>query len=815
MITDTIDVGIDLGTSNSVVAVAHGGKVDVVRNAVDDQITSSVVRFLKNGAVQVGRKSYEHHRLVGDGSTFARFKRGMGRQSDLGVSGSGHPVTPETLSAEVLKSLRSDAERFLGRPVDAAVVTVPAMFELVQCEATQRAAALAGISQTVLLQEPIAAGLAYGYDRELGDSYLLVYDYGSGTFDVTLLRVADGHLSVVDLDGDNFLGGSDWDRRISGLLSQRLTERGFDLWSPDDPAGAQFKARLDLFAEQEKIRLTQLASTEAYFDGELTDRRGTPIETSIPLSRAEYEHLIEADIERSIHIATRLLEKQSILKAAVAKVILVGGPTRTPLLRNMVTARMGIPIESSIDPMTVVAEGAATFAASQRRETSASTHRSAGAAGEQEITLEYRPTVDDEITHVGGRINGKGAEGWSVEVVRGDGGWASGRVPVQNGTFFTPLTLVRRQANTFRLTCFDATGRPIACRPDQFTVTHGLVVDAPPLARPLLVEVQDAEGEPQRHVMVPKGAALPVTKRETFRATLSVAPGSTDDALDINVYEGEFERIRLNRHVGTLRIDGTRISRPLPKGTEIELTVRVNENRAVTVRAYIPLLDLTLEEVLENKSLPREESGEIWQALALDEQRSRDLLDLAPADAARILALLPDFKRELSDAGNDPDHVARAARRAREISNEIDLVAKRHRWPLKVQEVNSSLEWVSWAADRYGDDVHLQRLRALRSEVQQAIGTGQISAANRIDRELWQLAHDVAWNSAAFWANHLQYLLQEVDNGQMRLPSHLVAQGRHSLQTQDWDLARDTCLTIWKTEGGASASPFSVGLQRV
>ena len=813
MSTDTIDVGIDLGTSNSTVAVAHDGKVDVVRNAVDDQITPSVVRYLKNGAVQVGRKPYEHHRLVGDGSTFARFKRGMGRQTDLGVSGSGHSVTPETLSAEVLKSLRSDAERFLGHPVDAAVVTVPAMFELVQCEATQRAAALAGISQTVLLQEPIAAGLAYGYDRELANSYLLVYDYGSGTFDVTLLRVAVGHLSVVDLDGDNFLGGSDWDRRISGLLAQRLTERGFDLWSPDDPAGAQFKARLDLFAEQEKIRLTQLASTEAYFDGELEDRRGTPIETSVPLSRAEYEHLIEADIERSIHIATRLLEKQSIPKAAVAKVILVGGPTRTPLLRNMVTARMGIPIESSIDPMTVVAEGAATFAASQRRETPASTHRSAGAAGEQEITLEYRPTVDDEITHVGGRINGNGAAGWSVEVVRGDGGWASGRVPVQNGTFFTPLTLVRRQANTFRLTCFDATGRPIACRPDQFTVTHGLVVDAPPLARPLLVEVQDAEGEPQRHVMVPKGAALPVTKRETFRATLSVAPGSTDDALDINVYEGEFERIRLNRHVGTLRIDGTRISRPLPKGTEIELTVRVNENRAVTVRAYIPLLDLTLEEVLENKSLPREEPGELWQAIVADEQRVRGVLDLAPADAARILALFPDFESELADAGDDPDLLARSARRAREISNEIDLVEERHRWPLKVKQVNSTLEWASWVVEQYGSEVHLQRLRALRSEAQQAIGTGQIGAANRANGELTRLAWDVAWESEDFWADQLQDLLQRADSGQMQHPPRLVSQGQQSLQTRDFDLMRDTCLEIWRTRNGAVASPYTIGIR--
>ena len=813
MSTDTIDVGIDLGTSNSVVAVAHDGKVDVVRNGVDDQITPSVVRYLKNGAVQVGRKSYEHHRLVGDGSTFARFKRGMGRQTDLGVSGSGHSVTPETLSAEVLKSLRSDAERFLGHPVDAAVVTVPAMFELVQCEATQRAAALAGISQTVLLQEPIAAGLAYGYDRELANSYLLVYDYGSGTFDVTLLRVADGHLSVVDLDGDNFLGGSDWDRRISGLLSQRLTERGFDLWSPDDPAGAQFKARLDLFAEQEKIRLTQAASTEAYFDGELTDRRGTPIETSIPLSRAEYEHLIEADIERSIHIATRLLEKQSIPKASVAKVILVGGPTRTPLLRNMVTARMGIPIESSIDPMTVVAEGAATFAASQRRETSASTHRSAGAAGEQEITLEYRPTVDDEITHVGGRINGKGAEGWSVEVVRGDGGWASGRVPVQNGTFFTPLTLVRRQANTFRLTCFDAAGRPIACRPDQFTITHGLVVDAPPLARPLLVEVQAADGEPESKIMVPKGTPLPVSRRERFTATRSVAPGSTDDVLDINVYEGEFKRPRLNRHVGTLRIAGTRISRPLPEGADIELTVRVSVSRAVTVRAFIPLLDLTLEEVLENKSLPREEPGELWQAIVADEQRVRGVLDLAPADAARILALFPDFESELADAGDDPDLLARSARRAREISNEIDLVEERHRWPLKVKQVNSTLEWASWVVEQYGSEVHLQRLRALRSEAQQAIGTGQIGAANRANGELTRLAWDVAWESEDFWADQLQDLLQRADSGQMQHPPRLVSQGQQSLQTRDFDLMRDTCLEIWRTRNGAVASPYTIGIR--
>ncbi len=179
MTRETIDFGIDLGTSNSSVAVFSGERVEIIRNNENNELTPSVVRYLPNGTVQVGQAAYQYLRMPdAAGSTLARFKRSMGQQEPYLVESTGAEVTPEMLAAEVLKSLRQDAEVWEGKSVDRAVITVPAMFDLTQCEATTRAASMAGIRQAPLLQEPIAAGLAYGYDNNADDGYLLVYDIG-------------------------------------------------------------------------------------------------------------------------------------------------------------------------------------------------------------------------------------------------------------------------------------------------------------------------------------------------------------------------------------------------------------------------------------------------------------------------------------------------------------------------------------------------------------------------------------------------------------------------------------------------------------
>lgn len=178
----TIDFGIDLGTTNSSVAVSEGAQVEIIKNNDNQEITPSVVQILASGAVIVGRKAYEHLRSHDDGNAYEGAKRQMGkREQRYPFADAGISKGPEDLAAEVLKSLRADAETWAGQPVRAAVITVPAAFELAQAEATQRAARAAGITQAPLLQEPIAAGLAYGYQREIEDGYFIVYDLGGGT----------------------------------------------------------------------------------------------------------------------------------------------------------------------------------------------------------------------------------------------------------------------------------------------------------------------------------------------------------------------------------------------------------------------------------------------------------------------------------------------------------------------------------------------------------------------------------------------------------------------------------------------------------
>ncbi len=250
---ETIDFGIDLGTSNSSIAVVHDQRVEIIRNNDNDDLTLSVVRYLQSGTVQVGRAASQHLRVPGaEASTFSRFKRQMGQQEPFDVGSTGSSATPEMLAAEVLKSLRQDGETWAGEAIRAAVITVPAMFELAQCEATQRAAAMAGIVQAPLLQEPIAAGLAYGYDRQDEDGYFLVYDIGAGTFDATLMRILDGRLTVVSADGDNYLGGSDWDLLLSDLIIERLADQGYAFWDNDDPDGFELRTKMKVYAEEEK-----------------------------------------------------------------------------------------------------------------------------------------------------------------------------------------------------------------------------------------------------------------------------------------------------------------------------------------------------------------------------------------------------------------------------------------------------------------------------------------------------------------------------------------------------------------------------------
>lgn len=790
MSQSTMRVGIDLGTSNSSVAVAHNGRVDIVRNSIDEQVTPSVVQLHRNGSVIVGRKAYEHFRLRDDGSAFARFKRLMGSSEQYVAASTGKTYTPVDLSAEVLKSLRAEAERFLGEPVTAAVITVPAMFELIQCDATLRAASMAGLTHTPLLQEPIAAGLAYGFDRDLDSGYFLVYDMGGGTFDATLMQVVDGRLDVVGTSGDNYLGGRDWDRRLSGLITQRLMEHDYEFWAPDDPDGREFRARLDIFAEQEKIRLSNLESVDLVFDGELRDASDSPIETSITISRAEYEHLIAADIERSGNVVLGLLAHHGIPAKEVSKLVLVGGPTKTPVLRRLVSSMVGVELETAIDPMTVVAQGAAIFAASQVFEADRP-----AATGEQEalnVNLVYKPVTDDEVTHVAGRIDHPDPAGWSVEISRDGGGWTSGRTPLQGNTFMMSLLLEQRKPNSFSLRVSDQDGRAVAAEPAQFIITHGLMVSEPPLPRSISVAVRDHEDNVRSHVLIAANTPLPAKQRATFYARVAVSPGDNGDTLDIPVYEGEAERPANNRHVGRLSIAGNRITHPIPKGTPIEVTIKVDASRKLTVSAHVALLDETFDQIITDQILPKDDPWLTRQTLEEQLRRALQFQEVAKREVEKINTKAERITADLESAeGGDEDSSSRAARALKEITDDVDRLETKYAFDIEAERLKRTMRYITNNVNRYGTESDKTQMALYQQQADVAIDSrrrDELEAARDSARNFFW--GDVVHRSFPFWVEDFIAKSEYLASLGIQIPEATRIQGQQAIDRQDVTMLR-------------------------
>src|SRR5262249_52217729 len=282
--------------------------------------------------------------------------------------------------------------------VRAAVVTIPAMFTQAACHATMRAARLAGIDQAPLLQEPIAAGLAYGVEAAVASGYWAVYDLGGGTFDVSLMRLRPGRLRVVAHAGDAFLGGRPLDHAVIDHVVAQIRDQ--HPLPPTLRAGDPRYPRLKLACEEARIRLSREPAVVIDVAG-IADDAGAEIDTYVELRRTSFEQIIEADVRRSVEILLELVRPNRLEAGAIQRVIAVGGPTLTPLVRAMIETETTIPLETGVDPMTVVARGAALFSGSIVREVRRSSPPPVGAA---DVALTYEPVVEAPEGLVGGVI---------------------------------------------------------------------------------------------------------------------------------------------------------------------------------------------------------------------------------------------------------------------------------------------------------------------------------------------------------------------------------------------------------------------------
>ena len=348
-------VGIDLGTTNSVVAVLEAGEPVVIPNSEGARTTPSIVAFSKAGEVLVGEVA-KRQAITNPDRTFRSIKREMGtpwKSEDI----DGKKYTPQEISARTLMKLKRDAEAYLGDTVTDAVITVPAYFDDAQRTATKEAGTIAGLNVLRIINEPTAAALAYGLDKSSQDETILVFDLGGGTFDVSVLEIGDGVFEVKSTHGDTHLGGDDWDQRIIDWLVQQFKgAHGIDL--SQDRMAVQ---RLKEAAEKAKIELSQTQQTQINLPF-ITATADGPLHLDESLSRSKFQEMTADLVERCRVAFEQALKDAGLTKSQVNHVILVGGSTRMPAVQELVMNLTGKEANKSVNPDEVVAVGAAVQA---------------------------------------------------------------------------------------------------------------------------------------------------------------------------------------------------------------------------------------------------------------------------------------------------------------------------------------------------------------------------------------------------------------------------------------------------------------------
>jgi len=729
----SIYLGIDLGTTNSAACVFDGERIQNIRSSSGEVLTPSVVRIDGKGNLTVGSRA--HRFLQKDPeNTRGEFKRLMGSNHRYRFAAANLEKAPEELAAQILLSLQKDVEAQLGVRPERAVIAVPALFELPQIKATSEAARLAGFSRIETIQEPVASALASGWSAEEGRGAWLVYDLGGGTFDASLLESQEGLLRIVGHDGDNFLGGRDFDLALTDWLIERVSAATGVRIERSNPGHASAVAKLKVAAEEAKIELSR-ATTEAsiLIEGlRVESSELEPIEES--LTRAELERLTAPLVERSLRVCERLLRAHGV--KMLERIVLVGGPTMMPIVRQKLEQAFGAPFGSGLDPMTLVAQGAALFAATAALD---ATPKAASSAPKgPRLWLQYPAMTPDTSPFVVGRALQASDGVAAVRLSRADGEWQSEWLELEaDGSFSGMLALKRRASSTFRVEVRLADGKVLAADPSDITVVHGVSIGEPPLARTIGV----ARADDTVAVYFERGSPLPMRKTFTHRTIENVAPTITDYALRVPIVQGDFPFAHLCRLVGVIQIPGSALKTALPAGSAIELTLEVDRGGALTARAFVPAQELMFDHV-EQLLAPAtsvekmaELAGELvtranlLRGKAFREGQRQAIIALTEFDG-----MIAGVQRDLEAArGGDNDAAEKARRTLLECDGTLGDVEAAGAWPELSARVYEEHTTASYWVGTYGTEQETRALAQSMSSIERAL---RARSADEVERQL-------------------------------------------------------------------------------
>lgn len=799
-------VGIDLGTTNSTAAVFDGDKVTLVRNSQGSPITPSVVRIDARGNLTVGGRARRFLESDPD-NTRAEFKRLMGTAQAIGFAAAGVSRRPEELAAEVLKSLRKDIEDQLGFVPARAVISVPALFELPQSSATSEAARLAGFERVELLQEPIASALAAGWTTDDSSGSWLVYDLGGGTFDVSLLETRDGLLRVVGHDGDNFLGGRDFDWAIVDWMLAELARKDGVKLSRAEPGHAATIRKLKLAAEEAKIELSRVEQTSLAVPGLRVD--GVDFDLDLALDRDTLERLCAPTIERSLTVCRRLLAAHGVAEGGLTRVVMVGGPSVMPTVRRQVSAALGLPPAEGLDPMTLVAQGAAIYAATAGLEARPAALEPVRGA---RVWLQYPAMSSDLTPHVVGRLvdreRGGAAVPTELRLSRADGLWESAWTGLdEEGAFVLAVSLVARRPNVFRIEGRSGNGGAVAVDPPTLTIVQGLTISDPPLSRTIGVATA---GDDVR-VYFERGAPLPARRTFTLQTVETVAKGSKESLIKIPIVQGEYDAAHLCRLVGALEISGGELRQTMPSGAEIELTIELDRGGRMSARALVPSTGQVFEQVAH--LLVPEAAPEVLDAqiVALRGRLAEMRTDAFRRGLGGVIdrlgkaeAALVDLALDVGAAkGGDADAAQKARRSLIELDALLESVEIDRRWPELDKEAREAVVYATIVVGEHGMAHEQSLFNETARAVEKARQARDPLELQRQLRLLNRLSYAAGSRDPEVWKRRFEHAAADLGNLTDPVKGQaLVKEGREALAKGDHEALRRVVQKLWQLSPG-------------
>ena len=753
MVSIKMKYGIDLGTTNSAICRMENGEPKIIKTNTQQDILPSCVAFTTRGVVRVGKAAVEQ---LGKGedparNVFYEFKRTMGLNTAYHSSYTNRDYSSEELSAEVLKTLKSFV---LDEPnIDAAIITIPAKFKTDQIAATKRAATLAGITQCELLQEPIAASMAYGLSTSNQNGHWLVFDFGGGTFDAAIVRVEDGIMQVIDTEGDNYLGGKNLDYAIiDQIFIPRLKDQYAleDLMSDSESADilrGKLKAKAELFKNELSFQKEYQDTDEFYNLGE--DDNGEEMMFDFSISQEELATIFEPIFQKAIDICKALIARNN-LTGKLDTLILVGGPTYSPVLRQMLREQITQNVDTSIDPMTAVARGAALYASGIDCESTVEV-----ASGTIALEVNYESNSVETLEFVTVKLLPNDCTGpipnkLYVELTRGDKAWSSGKIEINSIGDVIECQLVEGKTNSFSIVAYDETGASLPCYPNEINIIQGTKIGNAVLPYNIGIEVRDTDLH--KDVFMPltgleKNQQIPaVGVRNGLKTPKQIRPGNINDKLVIPIYLGEHNvegsSAIYNDHVFDVVITGDDVPALIPANSDIDITIKVDRSQLLRLEATFPVIGETIEKDIEiGQRSVDEQRDELMsryrEAMGKLEGLKTDGIATSN-ELQEAESLMNDVSSRIDNEKSSDDGMMHLLADLRRAFLAMERVEKNHEWDTINKDLREEFEKLDKANSELGHKYD-NEVSALRKQTDEAIRQKDVQYGRKVLSDIRQV----------------------------------------------------------------------------